>query len=76
MTGKENDSKKIGPIENDEEVLVHTDEGKAEVFNDYFTNIGKNLASQFLLPDQSDYSYISRVRPTLSDVSNIHHALT
>lgn len=76
LTGKEKDNKKIGPIENDEKVLVYTDKEKAEAFNNYFTDIGKNLASQFPLPDQSDYSYITRVRPTLSDVSNILHALT
>ena len=76
LAGKEKDIKKLGPIENDEEVLVYTDEEKAEAFNNYFTDIDMNLASQFPLPGQSDYSYITRVCPPLSDVSNIHKALT
>lgn len=54
----------------------YTDSKMVEAFNNYFTDIVKNLASQFPSPYQSDYSYITRVHPILFDMSNIHEALT
>ena len=60
---------KIGPLKNDEGILITDDREKAELMNSYFTTIGNklsdNLNNSF---DEHEMSYISRVAPTCSDI--------
>ena len=59
----------IGPIENDEGQAVFDDKIKADLFNDFFTNIGPDLASKFPDKQLDDTSYIENITPNTMQIT-------
>ena len=68
--------KQIGPMQHSSSSeLITSNTGKAELINDFFVNIGKNLANKYYpheyevqTTDLSDF--YNRVTPTISDLSS------
>ena len=64
------DTKKctIGPLLNDKEIVT-TDKEKAELMNNFFANVGKELALAINEPNRDHgYEHVYRVTPTLTDI--------
>ena len=68
LNGK-NKKETIGPIENDEGQAVFDDKVKADLFNDFFTNIGPDLASKFPDTQSDDRSYIENITPNTMQIT-------
>ena len=67
--------KQIGPMQRSSSELITSNTEKAELINDFFVNIGKNLTDKYLpqeyeaqTTDLSDF--YNRVTPTISDLSS------
>ena len=58
----------IGPLMDKNEVIVTIDKEKAELMNDFFANIGKELASEIGPIDTTTHNHIYRVAPTISEI--------
>ena len=71
VTGKEKTSNFIGPILNDDNELEYDDKGKANACNAFFSTVGRKLAENHPETPENDYSYVSKITPTLLEVSNI-----
>ena len=71
LTGKEKTSNVIGPILNDDNELEYDDKGKADAFNIFFSTVGSKLAENHPEMPENVHSYVSKITPTLLEVSNI-----
>lgn len=70
-TGK--GSKRIGPVRDNKDVLVYNDHEKSATMNSLFATVGgKKLASNFPTTTVDGLSLISRITPTISDISFGH----
>ena len=68
MNGKDK-KEPIGPIENDEGQAIFDDKVKADIFNEFFTKIGSDLASKFPDIHSDDTSYIENITPTTMQIT-------
>ena len=75
MAGKRKTNTIVGPIKNDESSLIHTDQEKADAFNSYFSNVGENLARDLRSNAAPDVRYISRITPTIIQMSSVQARL-
>ena len=62
-----NYSKRIGPLRDEDSMLISDDLKKSTFMNSFFATVGEKLASSFP-PTTVDMAYITRITPTLSDV--------
>ena len=72
LSRREKSSKRIGPVRNDNNLLVYDDHDKSATMNSFFATIGEKVASKFPLSAMDDLSHISRVTPTISDTTLLH----
>lgn len=55
-------SSRIGPVKDENSLEVMDDDMKADLFNQYFVNIGRDVAENFPnIPNQTDIQHIYRV---------------
>ena len=70
LTGTERSGeRKIGPIKSETGDTLTNDKQMAECFNQFFANIGVELANEFGEDDVERVQCISRVAPTLSELN-------
>ena len=62
-------SKVIGTIVNKDGDVMTSDKEKAESINEYFTSIGKELASEFSSDNRNNMNFIYRVSPTTTRIT-------
>lgn len=60
--------KRIGPVRDNEDVLVYDDHEKSATVNSFFATVGEKLASNFPTTTVDGLSFISRITPTISDI--------
>ena len=65
---------RIGPVRNSYDGLVYDDYQKSATMNSFFTTVGENLACNFPTTTVDGLSLISRITPTISDISFGHEA--
>ncbi len=60
---------KVGPNQGKNEEIISDDKAKANTLNEYFSNIGNNLA-QAIIPTNSapEIQHVYRISPTLSNL--------
>ena len=63
---------RIGPVRNSNEVFVYDDHEKSATLNSFFATVGEKLPSNFPTTTVDGLSLISRIIPTISDVSFGH----
>ena len=66
---KKDKKEPIGPKGNDEGKALLDDKVKADIFNDFFTNIGSDLASRFPDTQSDDESNIENITPTTMQIT-------
>ena len=71
LTGKENTSNVICLILYDSDELESKETWNANGFNTFFSNIGSKLVKSYPQTHANDHSYVSKVPPTILEVSNI-----
>ncbi len=59
--------KKIGPLESKEGELIVCDKEKAEVMNDFYANIGREISQSFTQNNGREIEHIYRITPTVQE---------
>ena len=59
---------KIGPLRANNGELITDDKQKADLMNNFFINVGKNLAEKFPQMIENSNEYIYRISPTISSL--------
>ena len=72
LTRRGKSSKRIGPVRNSNDVLVFDDHEKSATMDSFFATVGEKLASNFPTTTVDGLSLISRITPTISDISFGH----
>lgn len=72
LTRRGKSSKRIGPVRNSNDVFVFNDHEKSATMDSFFATVGEKLASNFPTTTVDGLSLISRITPTISDISFGH----
>ena len=62
---------RIGPLKNSQEEIITDDTQKAELMNNFFVDVGKDLAQKFKDNVENKISYVHRITPTV-DKANLN----
>eukprot|EP00795_Rhopilema_esculentum_P003141 gene3141-1446_t len=60
---------KIGPLKSKEGELIVGDKEKAEVMNDFYANIGREISQTFTQNNGKEIEHVYRITPTVQDPS-------
>ena len=74
VTNKGNGTK-IGPLKSKEEELIVCDKEKAEVMNEFYANIGREISQTFTQNNSKEIEHFYRITPTVQDPSYDRDAL-
>ena len=72
LTRRGKSNMRMGPVRNSNDVLVYDDHEKSATINSFFATVGEKLASNFPTTTVDGLSLISRITPTISDISFAH----
>ena len=75
-TRKKKVSTRVGPLRQGKEPIKTNDKEKAELMNNFFVNIGKDLAEKLPSSTENKPSLIYRVTPVMKDVQISHEKMT
>ena len=75
-TRKKKISTRVSPLRQEKEPIKTNDKEKAELLNNFFVNIGKELADKLPSSTENKHSLIYRVTPVMKDVQVSHEKMT